>query len=202
MKANRAALGLVPLRALSPEVRALAVDGCSVLSAREPCAGLSVTVWLGIRADASDVEEASLTRDLRAAMAPLDPPAVRLVAAGDIIIGRKVDERIVALRDYLSPFRQVAPELESADITVADVEMPMSDRITPSHDWKTFTFGTSTKAVEGLTLRRIRRRVAREQPHDESRTGRVRRHADDTRPRGDPLLRRRSGTTPRRTGRP
>jgi poly-gamma-glutamate synthesis protein (capsule biosynthesis protein) len=150
VRQNRAAIGLVPPRALSLDVRTLAVDGCSVLSGLEPCDGLTAPVWLSVRMDASSVETAAMMRDLRTTMAVVEPRGTRLTAAGDIIIGRKVDERVVALRDYLSPFREVAPELRSADITVANVEMAMSDRITPSHDWKTYTFGTSTRAVEGL----------------------------------------------------
>ncbi|MCC6475379.1 MAG: CapA family protein, partial [Burkholderiales bacterium] len=34
--------------------------------------------------------------------------------------------------------------------TIANLECTLTDSATPPHDWSTFTFGTSTRAVEGL----------------------------------------------------
>jgi poly-gamma-glutamate synthesis protein (capsule biosynthesis protein) len=146
------ALGIVPADALSYEVRALRVDGADPLRTRSTAWPVSTALWLGLRPGTlSDQHAIRLRQALTTASADLAPDPTTLTAVGDVILGRKVDDQVTRRRDYLSPYREVAVELSAADLTVADLETPLSDRVTPSHDWKTFTFATSSRAAEGLS---------------------------------------------------
>ena len=150
---HRQALGVVPLDATSFEVRALSMSGCDPFRGSPACWPLATSIWLGMRSGALPDEMIVELHDrLVAVGARLTPDVAVLTAVGDVILGRKVDERMAKYRDYLSPFRDVAAELSAADVAVANLETPLSDRVVPSHDPKTLAFATSTRAIPGLRL--------------------------------------------------
>jgi poly-gamma-glutamate synthesis protein (capsule biosynthesis protein) len=73
-----------------------------------------------------------------------------MLVAGDIILGRGVNNKMVAYHDYLYPFRKVRDEFMRADWRVANLECTITDLVSPPTDPLTFTFVTSKRAVEGL----------------------------------------------------
>jgi len=52
---------------------------------------------------------------------------VIIQAVGDIMLGGRW-ERTVAANDYFHPFENIAPELQAGDITLANLEMPLTRR--------------------------------------------------------------------------
>ena len=148
---HQGALGIVPASALSFEVRPLAVDGVQLLRAASSWP-LSARVFLGAR---SEVIPASQLADYQGKLASsLGKPAetITLTAVGDVMFGRRTDLRMVTYKDYTHPFLNVAQELASADVTVGNMENPISDRITVNHNYGTYVFGTSSKATKGLNF--------------------------------------------------
>jgi poly-gamma-glutamate capsule biosynthesis protein CapA/YwtB (metallophosphatase superfamily) len=148
---------LAPLALADVRFRALTVDGASPLLRRGPDSEypLETARWLGIRRDRLHAEagghfRAGLLHFLSDELARSAPEVTTMTAAGDIIFGRKVDEKLVTYGDYTRPFHRVADELQRADLTVANLECTLTDRVLPPHDWNTFSFGSSTRAVEGL----------------------------------------------------
>lgn len=73
-----------------------------------------------------------------------------MVAVGDIMLGRGVNNKMVAYNDYLYPYRKMKAEFDSADLRVANLECIVTDTYPIPTDPSTFTFVTKAKAVEGL----------------------------------------------------
>jgi poly-gamma-glutamate synthesis protein (capsule biosynthesis protein) len=145
------ALGILPAAALSFETRPLAVDGAQPLKAGDAWP-LSAKVWLGSRSDALSADRLTAYQQQLGASLARPPDAITLTAVGDVMFGRRTDLRMVTYNDYTRPFHDVAKELSSADITVGNMENPISDRITVNHNYGTYVFGTSTKATKGLNF--------------------------------------------------
>ena len=148
---------VAPLALADVRFRALTVEGTSPLfqPAQDLAHALETGRWLGVRRDRLHEEadghfRAGLLDFLSSELAGPAPQATTLTAVGDIIFGRKVDEKLVGYGDYTRPFHRVAEQLRPADLTVANLECTLTDQVRPSHDWKTFSFGSSTRAAEGL----------------------------------------------------
>lgn len=77
-------------------------------------------------------------------------PTFDMVVAGDIILGRGVNVKMVEYNDYLYPYRKVRDEFMSADWRVANLECTITDLVPIPTDPFTFTFITAKKAVDGL----------------------------------------------------
>jgi len=77
-------------------------------------------------------------------------PEWTLTAVGDIMLSRTVLRRIMFYDDYRHPYRATADRLRAADLTVANLELPLSDNQQPSSDPHTFTFVAPTAAADGL----------------------------------------------------
>ncbi|TMC22772.1 MAG: CapA family protein, partial [Chloroflexi bacterium] len=77
-------------------------------------------------------------------------PTFDMAVAGDIILGRGVNNKMVEYNDYLYPFRKMRDELMSADWRVANLECTITDLVAPPVDPYTFTFITARRAVDGL----------------------------------------------------
>ena len=100
---------------------------------------------------------ATLVSALRTAASTPQPvgagsPSVAVTVVGDVILGRTVHTIMKRLNDFAAPFRLVADELKTADLTIADLECTLSDTITPPTDPYTFSFMTYTAGVQGLQL--------------------------------------------------
>jgi poly-gamma-glutamate synthesis protein (capsule biosynthesis protein) len=88
-----------------------------------------------------------------AALASALAPATILdvTAVGDIMLGRGVNNKMVAYGDYTYPYKAAHDELHSADFRVANLECTITDLVAPPSDPATFTFISAKKAVDGLT---------------------------------------------------
>ncbi|MDP9375784.1 MAG: CapA family protein [Chloroflexota bacterium] len=77
---------------------------------------------------------------------------INLTIAGDIIFGRTVHKKMVEYGDWAHPLRGVAPRLQTADLTIANLECSLSDNTDKPTSPTTFLFTTNTAAAAGLTL--------------------------------------------------
>ncbi|HUY79501.1 MAG TPA: CapA family protein, partial [Ktedonobacterales bacterium] len=77
-------------------------------------------------------------------------PALDMIAVGDIMLGRGVNNQMIANNDYLYPYRPIHDELMTADFRVANLECMITDLVAPPTDPSTFTFISAKKAVDGL----------------------------------------------------
>ena len=77
-------------------------------------------------------------------------PVMDMAAVGDIMLGRGVNNKMVAYNDYLYPYRKMKAELDSADLRVANLECIVTDKVPIPTNPFTFTFVTKAKAIEGL----------------------------------------------------
>ena len=79
-------------------------------------------------------------------------PLVRVGVVGDIVPGRNVGNKMRAYGDYTHPFRKVAAELSSYDVTFANLEGNLSANIAPPDDAHTFSFIASPEMIDGFKL--------------------------------------------------
>jgi poly-gamma-glutamate capsule biosynthesis protein CapA/YwtB (metallophosphatase superfamily) len=155
---ERGILLVLPLGLADPRFHPLTVDGSSPLLQRgsESRYPLKLERWVGLRREAfAEGDWARFRSELVHVLtdgSPSAPWVTTVTAAGDIIFGRKVDQKLQVYGDYTRPFHVVGDELRRADLTVANLECTLSDNVRPPHDWGTFAFGSSTRAIEGLRL--------------------------------------------------
>jgi poly-gamma-glutamate synthesis protein (capsule biosynthesis protein) len=81
-----------------------------------------------------------------------DDPTIRLGVVGDIVPGRNVHFKMLAYGDYTHPFHKVATELNSYDLTFANLEGNLSANIEPPTDTHTFSFISSPEMLDGFKL--------------------------------------------------
>ncbi len=148
-------LAFLPLPALAPRLKPLAIGDMDAASGHGPLDGypLALTLALAVAPGAPNgtLDAASA---FAAAYRADAPPSYNILFLGDIIQGRTVHTRMVAHHDFQLPFRAVAPFTAAADLTLADNECDYSDTIPNpvDRDPQTFSFITKTAAVDGLTL--------------------------------------------------
>jgi len=75
--------------------------------------------------------------------------SVKLTALGDIIPGRHV-AKAMAKHGVAFPFKLATPLVKGSDVTVGDLECPLTDRVEPPYSG--MFFSSPTKTVEGLKL--------------------------------------------------
>ena len=82
-------------------------------------------------------------------MAPSTTPSRRviLMAVGDVMLGRTVGE-MIETEEHEAPFRFTADTLKSSDVTVGNLECPISTRGTAED--KTYVFRAPLAAAESL----------------------------------------------------
>lgn len=78
-------------------------------------------------------------------------PLIRVGVVGDIVPGRNVGHKMRAY-GYTHPFKNVAAELSSYDVTIANLEGNLSANIEPPADPHTFSFVASPEMIEGMKL--------------------------------------------------
>ena len=72
-----------------------------------------------------------------------------MIFVGDIMLSRSVGDTMAVKNDYLWPFRNIAEYLNSADITFANLETPISSR--GKNVGSIYSFRSDPKSIEGLT---------------------------------------------------
>jgi poly-gamma-glutamate capsule biosynthesis protein CapA/YwtB (metallophosphatase superfamily) len=156
LRAIPGSIAALPLEAADWSVRNLGVDGIFPAQGR----GKVTTSALAPFALQVGVAEPLAKRGLRAqpladALAPLlaiGVPVLDLAAVGDIMLGRGVNNKMLAHGDYRYPYRQVRDELMSADLRVANLECTITDLVPVPTDPFTFNFVSARRAVDGLTF--------------------------------------------------
>ncbi|MCZ7574741.1 MAG: CapA family protein [Ardenticatenaceae bacterium] len=125
----------------------------SAAALRPPTATLAATFTpQGLPAVATPRLEAPAAPSLRLASATATPEAARqvqLMAVGDVMLARSIGARIQRQGPEV-PFAAVAPTLNQADLTVANLECSISDRGQPQP--KAYTFRAPPAAAESLAL--------------------------------------------------
>ncbi|CAN5699258.1 hypothetical protein BH09CHL1_BH09CHL1_15370 [soil metagenome] len=80
-----------------------------------------------------------------------DAAPMRIAFVGDIVPGRNVSAKIAYYgSDWVRPFRKIAPELQSYDTVIANLEGNVSSNIAAPTDPHTFSFVSDPAFIEGL----------------------------------------------------
>jgi hypothetical protein len=152
-------LAFLPLPALTPRLKPLAIGDMDAASGHGPMDGYPLAVTLAANVSPSaPIGTVDAVKAFAAAVQAAAPPSYNVLFLGDIIQGRTVHTQMVAHNDFQLPFRKVAPFTTTADLTLADNECDYSDTIPNpvDHDPMTFSFITKTAAADGLKLAGIR----------------------------------------------
>jgi poly-gamma-glutamate synthesis protein (capsule biosynthesis protein) len=152
VRAQAGSVALVPLELADWSVRNLGIDGLYPTRGdvtQAPFAPLTLRIGAANTLVARGLDVRDLAASLASALATTTPTFDMLVA-GDIILGRGVNHKMVSYHDYLYPFRKVRAEFMSADWRVANLECTITDLVPPPADPYTFTFITAKRAVDGL----------------------------------------------------
>ncbi len=80
----------------------------------------------------------------------VDEDTITLIATGDVLLARYVEQRMRATGDYTLPFAKAAEFLKNADITFGNLETPLLSGATTPKD--STTFRADPKAIKGLLL--------------------------------------------------
>ena len=154
MRAQDGSMALVPMELADWSVRNLGIDGVYPAQGRgdgtqAAFAPLTLRIGAANKLVTRGLDMRLLATSLASALAPT-VPTFDMVVAPDIILGRGVNNKMVAYNDYLYPFRKVRNEFMSADWRVANLECTITDLLQPPADPYTFTFITARRAVDGL----------------------------------------------------
>src|SRR5256884_2576513 len=155
VRTQAGSLALVPVELADWSVRNLGIDGIYPAQGRGDVtqasfAPLILRIGAANKLVARGLDVSLLTASLGPALATTIP-TFDMAVAGDIILGRGVNNKMVQYNDYLYPFRKMRDELMSADWRVANLECTITDLVAPPTDPYTFTFITAKRAVDGLT---------------------------------------------------
>ncbi|MGH2516545.1 MAG: CapA family protein, partial [Ktedonobacterales bacterium] len=155
LRSQPGSLALAPVEAADWSVRNLGVDGLFPAQGRggpSRTTPLPYTLRLGV---AETLAKRGLdARRVAPALAPAlatNAPVFDMAVAGDIMLGRGVNNQMLAHGDYRYPYRLIAGELGAADLRVANLECTVSDLVPVPTDPSTFSFVTASKAIDGLT---------------------------------------------------
>lgn len=153
LRENPGGIALVPLEQVEVGMRALRLDGRDTLLEGcawpdDPLARPLFLAW----SPALPEDVSALVRAFgQSQMPPPPPPAVTVALVGDIFTGRAVSRRIQAYGgDYTRPFTPTQAWLSAADLTIANLEGVLSDRIEPPTDPYTYYFVGSGHFTAGL----------------------------------------------------
>ena len=147
-------LALVPQELADWTVRNLGVDGVYPAQGRGNVAASALLPWtLRLGVSHALAAKGLDARQLAAALAPAlaaAVPVVDVAVAGDIMLGRGVNNKMLAYGDYLYPYRKIRDELQAADLRVANLECTVTDLVPVPTDPFTFTFVSAKRAIDGL----------------------------------------------------
>ena len=154
VRSQPGSLALVPLELVDWTVRNLGVEGIYPAQGRGNSDGSSLspfTLRLGVThaLAAKGLDPRPLAATLGGALAS-GAPVLDIAVAGDIMLGRGVNNKMLAYGDYLYPYRKIRDELHAADLRVANLECTITDLVPVPNDPFTFTFVSAKRAVEGL----------------------------------------------------
>ncbi len=134
---DRTALAIVPFLAVDSRVKSLSVDNKLLWDKGVSDYPLKAMVTVG---DQKVVTKNSFTQN----------KISLLVNVGDVILGRWVAHKMRIYNDYNHPWLKMADRLSKGDITFINLEVPLSDRITPPEEGMNFV--APQKSISGLKL--------------------------------------------------
>ncbi|HKV83201.1 MAG TPA: CapA family protein, partial [Ktedonobacterales bacterium] len=152
LRSQPGSVALAPVECADWSVRNLGVDAVYSAWGRGGVGTFApYTLRLGVAKTliARGFRAADLARALTPSLAA-SQPVLDIAVAGDIMLGRGVNNKMVGYNDYLYPYRQIAGELQSADLRLANLECTITDLYPVPTDPSTFDFVSAKRAVDGL----------------------------------------------------
>jgi hypothetical protein len=148
-------IAIAPAELPDWRVRNLGVDNVYPVQQRglkssQPFAPLALTLGVSQTLAKQGLDIKALAAAMAFVLASATP-VVDIAAVGDIMLGRGVNNKMVAYNDYLYPYRKMKDELDSADLRIANLECTVTDTFPVPTDPSTFTFVSKAKAVNGLS---------------------------------------------------
>ncbi|MEI7690524.1 MAG: CapA family protein [bacterium] len=133
---NKNSLAIIPFRAADSRIKTLGIDNKKLWDKSVEGYPLHIKVK---------------TNDKYKSEGAFDKNKLTLLTnIGDVILGRHVAYKMKAYNDYTHPWLKLSGLLSKADITFADLETPLSDRISPPDEGMSFI--APQKSIAGLKL--------------------------------------------------
>ncbi len=155
MSKQAGSLALVPLELPDWTVRNLGVENIYPVQGRgDATKSVAGQLTLQVGASAALIAQGLNVKTLGTVLAGLlvaATPVLDMVAVGDMMLGRGVNNQMVAHHDYSLPYRQIHDEMKTADLRVGNLECTVTDLFPIPTDPSTFTFVSKKQAVTGLT---------------------------------------------------
>lgn len=129
----------------------LLLVACSAIGrAGSPAPAVAETAADATSATAADVSAGAESGSLTASTKPriIGPPPITIAAVGDMLFD-SAPKRLIQAEGGKAPFTKTAARLKSADVTIGNLECPLSKRGSPVPD-KTYTFQGDPRAAAGL----------------------------------------------------
>jgi poly-gamma-glutamate synthesis protein (capsule biosynthesis protein) len=155
IEADPYTLAILPLDAVDARVRSLAVDGIDVVFGFSAGYPLVEIASIAVR-EVENVEFADLLNNVAIQMAGRlaapEPEPITMRATGDILPVRCAYERMLELGDLVHAFRELAPWLAEADITVGSLDAAISDAGEPFGCVETFSLLAPQESLQGIEM--------------------------------------------------
>ncbi len=98
----------------------------------------------------NNLSVASLPISLNLGLTPQTFETVSLIFAGDVMLGRSVNTRILKYQDFTWPFKKISSLLSAADLTLVNLESPFRTGCSPTDTGMVFC--ADPRSLAGLTL--------------------------------------------------
>lgn len=147
-------IALVPLEVPDWTVRNLGVENIYPVQGRgdvskSPAGQLTLQIGASAALMAKGLSLKTLATVLAGLLAA-GAPVLDMIAVGDVMLGRGVNNQMVGRHDYSFPYRQIHDEMKTADLRVGNLECTVTDLYPVPTDPSTFTFVSKKQAVTGL----------------------------------------------------
>jgi hypothetical protein len=154
LRGKPGALAFAPTEAADWRVRNLGVDSVYPAQSKGDLSKATLpALTLRLAVSQELVSKGLDTRAVATALKTLlaaGASTVDMVVAGDIMLGRGVNNKMVGYNDYSYPYRGIHDEVQSADYRVANLECTVTDVTPVPTDPHTFYFVSAAKAISGL----------------------------------------------------
>ena len=154
VRAHPGSIALAPVELADWRVKNLGVDNVYPAQQRggnlpAPFAPYALQIGVSEALAKAGLDVKTLAQTLSFVLAGATP-IMDMVAVGDIMLGRGVNNKMVAYGDYLYPYRKMKAELESADLRVGNLECTVTDKYPIPSDPSTLIFVSKPEAIKGL----------------------------------------------------
>lgn len=84
--------------------------------------------------------------------APTNSKITTLIFGGDVMLSRVVNQKMTKYQDFTWPFKNIATELSSADLTIINLESPFTIGGNHTVNTGSFSFNADPNSIAGLKL--------------------------------------------------